>query len=103
MDGHHPESLGVQNSAYRFTRPEIFPRGFYVANDADEAQALTRGLSKVGTRVKAASQQGWAGLLNGGASGKLILSWMIYRRSFAISFSFVLTGGARSGRPFMMR
>jgi len=46
MDGHHPDAVGVQNSAYRFTRPEFSP-GPRVAKDKDEVQALTRGLSKV--------------------------------------------------------
>jgi len=47
---------GVQNSAYRFTHPKFFP-GLYAAKDKDEAQALTRGLSKVKTRERMASQQ----------------------------------------------
>jgi hypothetical protein len=47
---------GVQNSAYRFTRPKFF-LGLYAAKDRDEAQALTRGLSKEKTREKIASQQ----------------------------------------------
>jgi len=25
MDGHHPDTVGVQNSAYRFTCPKFFP------------------------------------------------------------------------------
>jgi len=48
---------GVQNSAYRFTRPKIFFRGLYAAKDRGEAQALTMGLSKVKTRERMASQQ----------------------------------------------
>ena len=98
-----PSHSGYRTRLIGLLARKYSPGAFYAAKDADEAQALTRGLSKVGTRVKAASQQGWAGLLNGGGGGKLILSWMIYRRSFAISFSFVLRGGARSGQPFMMR
>jgi hypothetical protein len=38
---------GAQNSAYRFTCPKIFFRGLYVAKHKGEAQALTKGLSKV--------------------------------------------------------
>ena len=56
MDGHRPDSVGVQNSAYRFTHPKFFS-GLYVAKGKDEAQALTRGLSKEKTREKIASQQ----------------------------------------------
>jgi len=56
MDGHHPDVVGVQNSAYRFTRPKFFP-GLYAAKDRDEAQALTKGLSKGKTRGKIASQR----------------------------------------------
>ena len=56
MDGHHPDSLGVQNSAYRFTRLKFFP-GLYVAKDKDEGQALTKGLLKEKTREKITSQQ----------------------------------------------
>jgi len=48
---------GVQNSAYRFTRPKIFFRGLHAAKDKGEAQALAKGLSKVRTREKVASQQ----------------------------------------------
>ena len=29
MDGHHPDSVGVQNSAYRSTRPSVF-RGVFI-------------------------------------------------------------------------
>jgi hypothetical protein len=46
MDGHCPDAVGVQNSAYRFARPKIFST-LHVAKDKSEAQALTRGLSKV--------------------------------------------------------
>ena len=56
MDGHHPDAVGVQNSAYRFTCPKIFP-GLYAAKDRDETQALTKGLSKEKTRERIASQQ----------------------------------------------
>jgi hypothetical protein len=56
MDGHRPDSVGVQNSAYRFTHPKFF-LGLYAAKDRDEAQALTRGLSKEKTREKIASQR----------------------------------------------
>jgi len=37
MDGHHPDAVGVQNSAYRFTRPKISFRGSYAAKHRDEA------------------------------------------------------------------
>jgi len=47
---------GVQNSAYRFTRPKIFS-ALYAAKDRDETQALIRGLSKGKTKEKMASQQ----------------------------------------------
>jgi hypothetical protein len=47
---------GVQNSAYRFTRPKIFP-DLYAAKGKDEAQALNRGLSKGKIREIMASQQ----------------------------------------------
>ena len=57
MDGHRPGSVGVQNSAYRFTRPKIFFTCLYVAKDRGEAQALTKGLSKVKTRERMAFQQ----------------------------------------------
>ena len=43
MDGHRPDTVGAQNSAYRFARPKIFS-GLYVAKDKSEAEALTRGL-----------------------------------------------------------
>jgi len=56
MDGHHPDLVGVQDSAYRFTRPKFFP-GLYAAKERDETQALTRGLSKERTREKIAPQQ----------------------------------------------
>jgi hypothetical protein len=56
MDGHHSDLVGVQNSAYRFTRPNFFP-GLYVAKDRDEPQALTKGLSKERTRERVAPQQ----------------------------------------------
>jgi len=56
MDGHHPDGVGVQDSAYRFTRPKFFS-ALYAAKDKGEAQALTRGLSKGETREKIASQQ----------------------------------------------
>jgi len=57
MDGHRPDAVGVQNSAYRFTRPKIFFPGVYAAKDRDETQALTRGLSKVSIREEIAYQQ----------------------------------------------
>jgi hypothetical protein len=56
MDGHRPDAVGVQNSAYRFTRPNFF-LGLYLAKHIDETQALTRGLSKVSTREEIAYQQ----------------------------------------------
>jgi hypothetical protein len=56
MDGHHPDLVGVQDSAYRFTRPKFF-LGLYAAKERDETQALTRGLSKERTREKIAPQQ----------------------------------------------
>jgi len=56
MDGHHPDLVGVQDSAYRFTRPKFFP-SLYAAKERDETQALTRGLSKERTREKIAPQQ----------------------------------------------
>jgi len=56
MDGHHPDAVGVQDSAYRFTCPKFFP-GLYAAKDRDETQALTKGLSKEKTRERIASQQ----------------------------------------------
>jgi hypothetical protein len=56
MDGRRPDAVGVQNSAYRFTRPKFSP-GLYAAKDRDEAQALTKGLSKEKTREKIASQR----------------------------------------------
>ena len=56
MDGHHPDLVGAQNSAYRFARPEIFPV-LCVAKDRDEAQALTKALSKEKARVRIASQR----------------------------------------------
>jgi hypothetical protein len=64
MDGHHPDAVGVQNSAYRFTRPKSFFPGLYVAKDRDEAQALTKGLSKEKTRERIASQRPQTSLLN---------------------------------------
>jgi hypothetical protein len=57
MDGHHPDSIGVQNSAYRFTRLKKFFQGLYAAKDKDETQALTKALLKEKTREKIASQQ----------------------------------------------
>jgi hypothetical protein len=57
MDGHHPDLVGAQNSAYRFTRPKFFFPGLYVAKDRDEAQALTKALSKEKARVRIASQR----------------------------------------------
>jgi hypothetical protein len=57
MDGHHPDTVGVQNSAYRFTRPKFFFPGLYVAKDRDEPQALPKGLSKERTRERVAPQQ----------------------------------------------
>jgi len=56
MDGHRPDAVGVQDSAYRFTRPKFFP-SLYAAKDKDETQALSRGLSKGKTREKIASQR----------------------------------------------
>jgi hypothetical protein len=56
MDGHHPDVVGVQNSAYRFTRPNFFS-DLYLAKDRDETQALTRGLPKVSIRDEIAYQQ----------------------------------------------
>jgi len=56
MDGHRLDAVGVQNSAYRFTRPNFFS-GLYLAKDRDENQALTKGLSKVSTREEIAYQQ----------------------------------------------
>jgi hypothetical protein len=57
MDGHRPGSVGVQNSAYRFTRLKNFFPGLYAAKDRDETQALTKGLSKGKTRVRITSQR----------------------------------------------
>jgi len=37
MDGHHPGSVGVQDSAYRFTRPKFFSVPLYAAKDKSEA------------------------------------------------------------------
>ncbi len=37
MDGHRPDRVGIQNSAYRFTRPKISFRGSYAAKHRDEA------------------------------------------------------------------
>jgi hypothetical protein len=56
MDGHRLDSVGVQNSAYRFTCQKNF-LGLYSAKDKDKTQALTRGLLKEKTRGKIASQQ----------------------------------------------
>jgi hypothetical protein len=63
MDGHRPDVVGVQNSAYRFTGPNFFP-GLYVAKDRNETQALTKGLSKEKTRERIASQRPQTSLLN---------------------------------------
>ena len=63
MDGHHPDGVGVQDSAYRFTRPKFFYPALYAAKDRDETQALTRGLSKEKTREKIASQPPQTSLL----------------------------------------
>ena len=57
MDGHRSDAVGAQNSAYRFTRPEIFVRPLRAAKHRHEAQALVRGLSKVSTRGEMTSQQ----------------------------------------------
>ena len=73
MDGHHPDAVGVQNSAYRFTRPKIFFRGLYAAKDRDETQALTRGLSKEKTRERMTSQWPQTSLLNHSSGNKIII------------------------------
>jgi len=46
MDGHHPDAIGVQNSAYRFAHPKFvwYPR---VAKGRDEVSALTGASCKV--------------------------------------------------------
>jgi len=71
MDGHHPDTVGVQNSAYRFARPKFFFPGLYVAKDRDETQALTKGLSEERTRGRTTPQRPQTSLLNHGPMHKI--------------------------------
>lgn len=74
-----------------------------MAKDRDEAQALTKVLSKVSTREETASEHRYAGLLSPVSRRKLTVSWMIYIPSFAISSFSVPRGEARIGQPYTMK